>query len=191
MKNNVKIEEEKIVEKKVRAVIYNPNTGNIAIGFFNKTKTLILPGGGIEEDELPLNALIREVREETGITAKEINIKSTLCKIKSKKVNTYKTIITTFYLVETFANFDESKMELSTREIEGGYHPHWKEPRNIRDALKEIIKTIPKDKHQELIKTNREYERFVRNAEETIEVLNKFLKYLKNLETQMPSCDER
>ena len=191
MKNNVKIEEEKIVEKKVRAVIYNPNTGNIAIGFFNKTKTLILPGGGIEEDELPLHALIREVREETGIIAKEINIKTVLCKIESKKANTYKTIITTFYLIETKADFDESKMELSTREIEGGYHPHWKEPRNIRDALKEIIKTIPKDKHQELIKTSREYERFIRNAEETIEVLNKFLKYLKNLETQMPSCDER
>lgn len=176
MKNNVKIEEEKIIEKKVRAVIYNPNTGNIAIGFFNKTKTLILPGGGIEEDELPLNALIREVREETGITAKEMDIKSTLCKTKSKKANTYKTIITTFYLIETEANIDESKMRLTEREEAGEYHPHWIKPHNLRDALKELIKTRHED------------ERFVRNAKETIEVLNKFLEYLK---TKMPSCDER
>ena len=176
MKNNVKIEEEKIVEKKVRAVIYNPNTGNIAIGFFNKTKTLILPGGGIEEDELPLNALIREVREETGITAKEMNIKSTLCKTKSKKANTYKTIITTFYLVETFANFDESKMRLTQREIEGEYKPHWIKPHNLKDALKVLIKT------------NSEDERFVRNAKETIEAIRKLQKHLQ---TQMPSYDER
>ncbi len=176
MKNNVKIEEEKIVEKKVRAVIYNPNTGNIAIGFFNKTKTLILPGGEIEEDELPLNALIREVREETGIIAKEMDIKSTLCKTKSKKANTYKTIITTFYLVETFANFDESKMSLTQREIEGEYKPHWIKPHNLKDALKVLIKT------------NSEDERFVRNAKETIEAIRKLQKHLQ---TQMPSYDER
>lgn len=176
MENNVKINEEKIIEKKVRAVIYNTKTGNIAIGFFNKTKTLILPGGGIEEDEQPLNALIREVREETGITAKEINVKTILCKAKSEKANTYKTIITTFYLIETEANIDESKMRLTEREEAGEYHPHWIKPHNLRDALKELIKTRYED------------ERFVRNAKETIEVLNKFLEYLK---TKMPSCDER
>ena len=175
MKNNVKIEE-KIIEKKVRAVIYNPNTGNIAIGFFNKTKTLILPGGGIEEDELPLNALIREIREETGITAKEIDIKTALCKTRSKKANTYKTIITTFYLVETFANFDERRMRLTKREIEGEYQPHWIKPHNLKDALKVLTKT------------NAEDERFLRNAKETIEAISKLQEYLQ---TKMPSCDER
>ena len=169
----------KVIDNKVRAVIYNPKTKLVAIGFYKESETLILPGGSIENNETNIQALIREVQNETGINI-ACNQKKELCTIESKKkyndTNRIKTIITKFYLIQTFKDFDESEMKLTDREIEAGFKPYWIKPHNLIDALKEHIKTRTED------------ERFVRNAKETIEVLNKFLEYLK---TQMPSYDER
>ena len=54
-----------IVIKKVRAFILR--NGKIAVMKFNDTGTFMLPGGKLEKNETSIEALSREILEETGI----------------------------------------------------------------------------------------------------------------------------
>lgn len=48
-----------------RAIIYKDN--QLAVIYSNKKRYCKIPGGGIEEGETPIDAMIREVREEVGL----------------------------------------------------------------------------------------------------------------------------
>ena len=52
--------------KRVRCIIVNP-AGKLLLGK-NRLKLFNLPGGKIKDGEHPVDALLREVHEETGIT---------------------------------------------------------------------------------------------------------------------------
>ena len=54
-----------------RAIVKNTR-GEIAILYFKSNDLYSLPGGGIESGEYPIDALKREILEETGCTAKHI-----------------------------------------------------------------------------------------------------------------------
>ena len=54
-----------------RVEVYTQNPkGKIYGGIWDNDKSFALPGGGIDEGEDPLLAALRELKEETGITAK-------------------------------------------------------------------------------------------------------------------------
>lgn len=57
--------------KTARAIVINED-GKYAVLYAKKHNLYSLPGGGIEEDEDEVSALIREIDEETGCTCDEI-----------------------------------------------------------------------------------------------------------------------
>jgi len=59
------------IRERVEGIVYN-DEGKIALIKAGKYHYHVFPGGGIESNETPYEALIREVREETGVQIKNI-----------------------------------------------------------------------------------------------------------------------
>lgn len=54
----------------VSAIVFNDNRTQILLIKRRDVPIWVLPGGGIDKDETPANAVIREVKEETGLNVK-------------------------------------------------------------------------------------------------------------------------
>ena len=61
------------VRNAVKAIIIRES--KVAMMYFSKDKLYDFPGGGIENGETNVEALIRETKEETGLTIKPLSIK--------------------------------------------------------------------------------------------------------------------
>lgn len=66
----------------VRAIVYNPTTKHIALIHIAKGNYYKLPGGGIEVDEDHLEAIKREIFEETGC---EVAVENHTCFARSEE----------------------------------------------------------------------------------------------------------
>ena len=132
------------VTKKVRAFILRD--GKIAIMQFNDTGTFMLPGGKLEKNENMIEALSREIIEETGIEIEPDNLIADFhqqINEKNRQDETgkqYKSkTITTFYLVKTNKDFDYKKMNLSPKEKQHGVKPYWINPAILEYKLNTAI----------------------------------------------------
>ena len=111
-----------------RAIIIRD--GRVLLMYSKKFDYYKFPGGGIESGESNTDALIREVREETGYAVVPSSIEEFGLVIRKQKYTSQKDTIfyqeNYYYLCEVSGEPSERKLE--DYEIEEGFTPDWVEP---------------------------------------------------------------
>lgn len=160
------------IKNKVRAIILRQ--GKIAITQSKRSNSFMLPGGAIENEESEIETIRREISEELGIQIDEKDINGPFFQREfsyeandDKGNNIVKSVITTFYFINTEQNFDKTKMHLTRREKARGSKPYWVNPAKL-----EYFLTEQRDKSES------QYAR--RYAREFLSVYRAFEKYLTN-----------
>lgn len=130
-----------------RAIMIN-KSNEILLGFCKDTYQF--PGGYLEAGEIPLQGLIREVLEETGIDISYYD-KDPIYVIKHYNkdwprvgVNRYTEF--NYYLVDEDRRFDLSKTNLDESEKADGYSLVYVNINNIEDLLSESLAKNDKNK---------------------------------------------
>lgn len=118
-----------------RAIIIQD--GKILISYEKNNNKLMLPGGGINENETLEKCLIRETEEETGYL---IDIKNKLITINEYYQDTL--WINHYYTCEIIGN---GKINLTTEEKENNLTPKWFSLTNCYNIFKEYEKYINLD----------------------------------------------
>lgn len=119
------------IRPSARAIIFR--NGEIAVIYSKKYKYCNIPGGGIEEGEDPVNAMIREVREETGLYVIEESVKE-LGYIHRIQKGKYEDIFIQdnyYYTCEVYE--EQGTPEFTREELSEEYEPRFM-------PLKEVIK---------------------------------------------------
>ncbi len=117
-----------------RAVLKN-REGKYAVMHARRFDLYSLPGGGIEEGESPVEALRREVLEETGCECSNI---TELGIVKENRASLDFTQISYYYVVETLAV--TLTPELTRGEKLNGTSVHW-------CGLEEVVRLISSPEH--------------------------------------------
>ena len=112
-----------------RAIVKNKD-GMIAILYFRKNDLYSLSGGGIENGETPIDAVKREVLEETGCTA--ISISELGIVSENRACHDYVTI-SYFYVVE--ADDHLSPLALTKDEVERKTEVQWHKPEDLKKVI--------------------------------------------------------
>lgn len=141
--------------KKVRAVIENEN-GCIVIS--SESGKYIFPGGKCEENENNLDAIQREIREETGMKISESDFNEVLeieafyddaVDYRTNMVRPRHTL-TTYYYVKTNQEINVDNMNLTAGEIEENF--------NILFVDKEKLFEMLEEKHRDALNWHIFYE---------------------------------
>ena len=112
-----------------RAIVIN-SKGQYAVLYFKKFDLYSLPGGGIEEGESLLDAVRREVLEETGCTAKKIAELG--CVYENRACHDYVTT-SYYYVIETT---DEIlPLNLTEDELSRGTEVQWHSFEDLKKAI--------------------------------------------------------
>jgi 8-oxo-dGTP pyrophosphatase MutT (NUDIX family) len=137
--DNLDICEINTFNTKSRALLIDDDN-NILIA--NYAGVIILPGGGIDENEYPLEAIIRELKEETGkdYSEDEMSYLFTICyyqKDYPTRNNILKNrLIKTHYFIGKFKGVEKLNQNLTDRELKDNF----KLELVPFDELEEIIK---------------------------------------------------
>ena len=148
--------------KKARALLLKDN--KILISHYGGS--IILPGGSMKKDEYPEEALIRELKEETGITYDYYDL-DPLYKLDHYQMNyrlrdgcTVNRRIKTYFFVGDFKGIDLDKQELTKNEKRSNFYLELVDMKRLLELLEE--------------KTNNPRKKFFdRELNETIKVYNK------------------
>lgn len=134
--------------EKVRALIIN-NKNELLIA--NYGGTYLLPGGSIEKDEEIIQALIRELKEETGINY-NINELEYLCTLEyyqknyPKRNNNIKNrLITTYYYITTYKEISKNIQLLTENELKGNFKLELISLENIENLINENQTNNPRN----------------------------------------------
>lgn len=122
------------IRKAARAVIFN-DRNEIAVLHVTKSNYHKLPGGGIEKDETILNALNREILEETGCEAKIIGDIGIILEYRNRFEQLQ---ISYCYLSKFIRKLGDPYF--TKKEINEGFKLKWM---NINDALMAIKNDKP------------------------------------------------
>lgn len=125
-KKNYKIDGEVFSRPSVRAIIINDN--KIAMVYSKKYNYYKFPGGGINKGEDNMDALIREVKEETGLIVKRDTIKEYGYVIRKEKGD-----FTDIFLQENYYYLCDVEKEVGLQhlddyEFEEGFSLRWVRP---------------------------------------------------------------
>ena len=125
----------KLPRKTSRAIVINED-GNCAVMYEAKFNLYSLPGGGIEEGEDEISALIREIYEETGCTCDCIQ---QLGLVSENRNHQDYTTLSYYFVVHTKAQ--NASLHLTEEEIENGTTVLWL-------SLEETIHRIKDVEHE-------------------------------------------
>ena len=130
-----------------RAILKNAK-GEIAI--FNKSlkNEYKLPGGGIEDEEDKIEALKRELLEETGCTIKDINYLGIT--IEEKSSTNFKQIS---YIYECQVLEDTKKLHLTRKETDEGARLIWTTVEDAYKLVKNSFNNLKGSKYDNLYKS--------------------------------------
>ncbi|MCL2440213.1 MAG: NUDIX domain-containing protein [Treponema sp.] len=127
-----------IFRKAVRAIILKDN--KILMVFLGKTKEYKFPGGGVEENENPEEALKREVMEEVGYTVnkviEKIGVMTEYAIANEGKGNIFK-MVSEYYITDIEVNQNEQKLDNYEKELK--YKPYWINIETAYNVNKNII----------------------------------------------------
>ena len=113
------------------------NDGKIAVFYKSNKNEYKLPGGGLEENEKPEEAFIREAMEETGC---EVEIIDTLGTIEEyKSLENFKQI--SYVFVGRVLN-DTKKLNVTQKEKDEGAKLLWREPLEALELIKNCINDL-------------------------------------------------
>ena len=113
-----------------RAIVKNTR-GEIAILYFKNNDLYSLPGGGIESGESPIDALKREILEETGCTARQIR---ELGMVEENRACHDYVTISHFYVVDTDEHIQP--LALTEDELKRGTELQWHRPEEIKSVIR-------------------------------------------------------
>lgn len=113
-----------------RAIVKNAR-GEIAILYFKNNDLYSLPGGGIEGGESPIDALKREILEETGCTARQIR---ELGMVEENRACHDYVTISHFYVVDADENIQPPA--LTEDELKRGTELQWHRPEEIKNVIR-------------------------------------------------------
>jgi len=121
---NLNLNGTSIIRNAVRAVIVKDD--KLFMVYLNKTNEYKFPGGGIDKNETYEEALIREVKEETGASVKRIgNLVGRITEYnrEEKDCVDYFKMVSTYYEVEIDDIICEQKLETYEKNL--GFMPRW------------------------------------------------------------------
>lgn len=161
------LKDSEIEEKVTRVKIFLINEKN-EILFANSYGGIQLIGGHVEKQENELTALVREIKEEAGITINPKKISKPFFKIKNYTKNynnTNKNRLSeiVYYFSKTIEIPNEKETNLTDAEKEGKFKAEYIPIEKVESRLKKCLKS--------------DDERIIKIAEETLEAFSE----LKNL----------
>lgn len=154
--NELKAKDIELVRNKVRAVLLDDNKILIA----NYGGVYLLPGGSIEKEETKEQAILRELREETGIkySLKELDDFFTL-KYYQKEYplnqdNIKNRLLVTHFYLGKYKEINPYKLNRTSKEIRDGFNLNLV---NIND-IESLIKEVPSNNNPRKLFFDRELE---------------------------------
>ena len=123
-KDNLKLDGTSIKRKAVRAVILKDKM--LFMVYLNATNEYKFPGGGVNIDETIEEALIREVKEETGASVKRIGNRIGQITEYNREENDhidYFKMVSDYYEVEIEDTLQEQKLDEYEKNL--GFIPKW------------------------------------------------------------------
>lgn len=131
-----------------RGIVLRESDGKIAI--FNKTNKneYKLPGGGIEGDEDPKEAFLREVLEETGCEVEITEFLGTIEDIRSQ-VNFKQTS----YVYVSKVVKDTKQLHVTQKEKDEGARLIWETPEKALDLISNCFDKLVDSKYEDVYNT--------------------------------------
>lgn len=136
--NNLTNEQIGKFANKVRAILIKNDKLLIA----NYNSTIMLPGGSIDKGETPSNAIIRELKEEIGITY-NINDLNELFVLRhyqsnypSKDNQTINRLITTYFYIGQCREINFAEMKRTESEMQSNFYVDLVELRKLPDLIR-------------------------------------------------------
>lgn len=134
------IDELEEVKRKVRAIVFNPK-GEILLAYY--AGMYMLPGGSIDDGEKPLDALDRELREESGIrdydveNAPFLTMKDFIRDYPNRDGISHNNRLTEtlFYIVNTSQNINVALQKLTSSEKKQGFKIFFVDPNKIEELI--------------------------------------------------------
>lgn len=154
--------------KKARAILVKDNK----ILLSNYGGVFLLPGGSIEKEETPDQAIVREISEETGCdyNINELKLIFTLNYYQpnypTRNSEIINRMITTYYYIGQYKNIDIAKSHRTKEEIEDNFYLKLIELDELGQLLEKNISNNPRKKYfdREIIEVFKELGRIKNNS---------------------------